>query len=91
MCTSKSIDGPWQLEPPDSPGDWLWLTQFSCGCVIRSGVAWVPEPGGYLIDETLVELPSGLVMSWEGSSPKGGLGEVNAWRRISLPPREWCE
>lgn len=91
-ATPGSVALGWQREPPDSPGEWLWLCQWSCGCVMKAGVAWVPER-----DETPSQvdcvLPCGLSLSWEGQALRDDMGidEVVAWAKIKLPPREWCE
>lgn len=43
MCGSNSNieNTKWQKEPPDSEGEWLWIEQWSCGCICHSGIAWV--------------------------------------------------
>ena len=82
----------WQQEPPDSSGEWLWIMQWSdCGCVMKSGIAWVPEIGEE--PEEMVALPSGLSLSWEGQKcfKTMEIDHVTAWRKITLPPLEWCQ
>lgn len=81
----------WQRELPNSPGEWLWIIQWSCGCVQKSGIAWVPEPDW--CPDGLEPLPNGLHLSWEGSKPweTAKVEYVLAWRKIKLPPLEWCE
>lgn len=43
MCGSYSKEETtkWQKHLPDSEGEWLWIDQWSCGCVHKSGIAWV--------------------------------------------------
>ena len=81
----------WQRELPDSEGEWLWLMQWTCGCVHKSGIAWVYKDDRG--SESCIKLPSGLYLSWEGSKFWDGqtIKEPNAWAKIELPPVEWAE
>lgn len=82
MCTSSDKEGEWQRGIPDSPGDWLYVEQWECGCVIRSGIAYVfdYELKGH---NRIVKLPNELNLSWEGQEVN--LDAVSAWRKILLP------
>jgi hypothetical protein len=81
MCYSPGPPPPfeWRKEPPQEPGDYLWLVQWDCGCVLDSGIAWA----------TRVHSEDGsLEISWEGNPPKGWDGDysiIDYWARITLP------
>ena len=64
----------WSKELPTEPGDYLWVEQFSCGCVIKSGIAFVNEEGPH----------------WEDQEPNSFEGKpiVDFWARIQLPNPE---
>ncbi len=81
MCGVTSTNSEWK-PIPDSPGEWLWVEQWDCGCVIRCGIAWVPEVDR-CPDDMPVLLPCGLRLSWEGTV--GVLSQISAWRKIGLP------
>lgn len=89
MCSSGTeTESPWQQSLPDQEGEWLWVTQWSCGCVLASGIAWVTPHE--LCDATgMIHLPCGMWLSWEGKTHT--VNAVTAWRKIVLPPQEWCE
>ena len=90
MCrTGVTTETEWQRQPPDSPGEWLWIISWSCGCVHQAGIAWVPSDDD--LDQGPLDevLPSGLRLSWEGQRHEGAsVEDVTAWRRIGLPPVE---
>lgn len=86
---SASLLESWQKQPPDSPGDWLWVDMWECGsCVHQSGICWVAE-------ESTMESPEQIIgafgLSWEGCQPWNGLEGITAWRKIELPPAEWAD
>ncbi|OAI52070.1 hypothetical protein AYO47_06530 [Planctomyces sp. SCGC AG-212-M04] len=83
----------WKREIPSAPGEWLWVCQWSCGCVRKAGIAWVTGPDEGPGKEDFGELlPNGLRLHWEGQKPEKNFKWewVTAWRPITLPPSEWC-
>jgi hypothetical protein len=77
----------WRREPPDEPGDWLWVSMWDCDCCVRdSGIAWViDEHDEQACDTTdLEKLPSGLFISWERSNPQI-VNLVTGWLKLDLP------
>lgn len=98
MCDTVDGAAGWQAGPPDSEGDWLWLSQWSCGCVHRSGIAWATR---HRVSDGQVELRGGadpLYLSWEAEPrhrPHGGhaavdpMAVVSWWMKLELPtPRD---
>jgi len=93
MCinngTDKLFNVQWQKELPDSEGEWLWIKLFSCGCVSNSGICWVTNKDEYDA-ENFIELPNGLLFSWESSKYYGqSIEHMTAWAKIELPPISW--
>ena len=71
MCGHiNTVETDWQTEIPDSPGEWLWIRQWSCGCVQCSGIAWVQEQD--LSPEKMANLGNGMCLSWGGDNPYKG-------------------
>lgn len=82
----------WQREPPDEPGDWLWVEIERWGdCVSKSGICYVlPSDVGLCWI-----LPNGLAVSWEGERPTFGKDgkpmKIIAWAKIDLPSQGFLE
>jgi hypothetical protein len=92
MCGTSSEADPdrWQAELPDSPGDWLWLQCFSCGCVIASGIAWVSEHE-IRADEMIRDGDRPLYLSWQAPPERQPLRDatgqwhVDYWMKLTIP------
>ena len=97
MCTfSNNLEG-WQFTLPDSVGDWLWICQWECGCIMKSGIAYVWEINREDLDEVKPDLAwekdsdTIFCLGWEGGWPvyldKGP--SIQYWKKLILPkPRE---
>lgn len=92
MCSNHDLveNTKWQQKLPDSPGEWLWVSTWSCGCVDKAGIAWVFD-GDIDDNSNSLQLPDNLYLSWEGQHGKQDLRSIVAWQKISLPPLEWCD
>lgn len=80
----------WQQELPDSPGDWLWLNVWSCGCCIhRSGVATVDDDEQK--SDHWLKIKDGLYLTWAGQAAfeNQPLDFPTAWAKLELPPADW--
>jgi hypothetical protein len=98
MCSTGNKVGSWQTSLPQEKGDWLWLAVWSgCGCVRKSGVAWVQEveepfdpKNAYWQMFWVYVLPSGkrMAISWEGQKPDfyEEQPDIDWWQKIDLPP-----
>ncbi len=93
MCTESNSPNLWQTELPQTEGDHLWLEQWSCGCVLRSGIAYVrewPEEGGPDEPAFTYHTKEGKLMaiSWEGQKPTiiSGKPVIHYWMPVELPP-----
>lgn len=54
MCgLSKEKNLKWSKEFPKENGDYLWVEQWGCGCVIKSGISFILDG----------------VIHWEGQEP----------------------
>jgi hypothetical protein len=64
----------WTKETPQENGDYLWIEQWDCGCLIKSGIA-------FILDGEI---------SWEGQKPNFLQEKpiVDFWAKIKLPPGE---
>ena len=93
MCTENNKTDSWQTELPQTEGDHFWLQQWGCGCVVRSGIAWVyewPEEGGAYEPAFTYRTKEDKLMaiSWEGQEPTiiNGKPEIHYWMPVKLPP-----
>ncbi len=97
MCTSEPVKTQgWSKTPPAQNCDCLWINQFSCGCVIQSGICWVhTAEEGYVDDEMYSYEANGqrFYISWESREdlrPPFHEGKpcVDWWMPVELPPGE---
>lgn len=98
MCTEANKTGLWQTELPQTEGDYVWLRQWGCGCVVCSGIAYVSECEDGPPDEDSAwagaftyrtKEDKLMAVSWEGQEPsKGTDGKfvIHYWMPVELPP-----
>lgn len=95
MCQSGAIPKGWlrRFEQITKAGDYLWLREWGCGCVIRAGVCWVTkvsEGSDWQRDCFQFTSVTGdrFAVSWEGQIPDmdGDKPIIHWLRRIALPP-----
>jgi len=83
----------WRAGLPDSPGDWLWVQHFGCGCVIASGIAWVHDDDGRY-DERIRGGDRPLYLSWQAEPerrPRAGADGrwyIDHWMKVAIPRDE---
>jgi hypothetical protein len=81
VCGEASLDfsSTWLAEWPSVEGTYLWIETFSCGCVLRSGIAEVyPDYD----DEA-----AAMRVAWGACEPNyfDGKPQIHWWARIELP------
>lgn len=82
----------WQTNLPQEEGDYLWIEQWDCGCVLRSGVAWAFESceeddrPAYRYKNDKGEW---MGLSWEGQGQpyhdESGVPQADFWAKVDLP------
>jgi hypothetical protein len=83
----------WKQEIPSITGDWLWIHMMQCGCCVDDcGVCFIFDSVDISYNKDRVWKNGNLCFEWYGSKPRfnGDTPMVTAWRKIDLPPHEWC-
>ena len=67
---------------PDSPGDWIAMQNWGCGCCVHSiAMAWVLSDDESV--DTATEIINGYRVIWQ--TPKDKHMFPNAWLKVQLP------
>lgn len=71
---------------PDSPGDWLWICAFSCGCcVMEAGIVWVLSEDDCSEENRLkMDEINGFKVQWQTNKHKKP-EHINGYLKINLP------
>jgi hypothetical protein len=97
VCGSLDKTGlAWQTNLPQEEGDYLWVEQWSCGCIFKSGIVWaVPDPDPdedsddfqYTADDG-----TPMTMTWQGRSQPtfhDGRPVIHHFLKLDIPVPEW--
>lgn len=92
MCRTNTGEG-WTPSYLIEEGDYLWIEQWSCGCLIKYGIAWVfptteddERPDyKYSVDGQTMGL------CWDNIEPhtdRDGRLLIDYWKKIELPTKD---